>query len=154
MVASSEVNTPSGAHVIHDENGAVFGTQPAYLLPEAVGRHDVVKEIAVHIRLAYDRRNFSLVFFKGFAYPVDIVPVKVDVVHYILFDDARIVDFLAPRRDTVIIAPEEDYFLAVGIGACAHDRRACHVISVFCEERPVGALDGIDQQIRKIDHYR
>ena len=153
VVGARDVEPESRADVVNDENGAVFGAKTAHLLPKAIGGHDVVGKVAVHIGLRDDSRDLPRVFLEDLAQTVDIVPIDVDIVHYVLGEDAGIVDLLRPGRHAVVIALEKDDLFAVGIGSRGHNGKGSDVVSVLCEERPIGACDCINEKLGELDHF-
>ena len=97
MVASGNVKSESRAHVVYYEHSSRVGAFLAQLLPVSVGGQLVVDKVSVHIRLSDDGSNFPAVFFKRLLDLFPVVPVDVDIVHNVFFEDAGAVDFLCPR---------------------------------------------------------
>jgi len=153
VVGARDVKAESRADVVNDEDGAVFGTHFANFLPKALGGHDVIGKIAVHIGLRNDRRDLTRVILEDLTQAVEVVPIDVDIVHYVLGEDAGIVDLLRPGRDAVVVTLEKDDLFAVGIGSRGHNGEGGDVVSVLCEERPIGACDGIDEELGELDHF-
>ena len=152
MVGARDVKSEARADVVNDEHGAVFGAHFSHFLPKTLGGHDVIGKIAVHIGLRNDRRDLTRVFLEDLAQAVKIVPIDVNIVHYVLGEDAGIVDLLRPGRHAVVISLEKDDLFAVGIGSRGHNGEGGDVVSVLCKERPVGTCDGIDEELGKLDH--
>ena len=153
VVGARDIESEARADVINDEDGAVFGAHFSHFLPKASGGHDVIGKVAVHIGLRNDRRDLTRVFLEDLAQAVKIVPIDVDIVHYVLGEDAGIVDLLRPGRHAVVISLEKDDLFAVSIGSRGHNGEGGDVVSVLCKERPVGACNGIDEELGKLDHF-
>ena len=106
----------------------------------------------MHIGLADDCGNFSLVVVKHFLQRLEIVPWHIEVVCYILLQNAGVVRFLRPLADAVVVALEEDDLLAAGMGAGSQNGQCGGIAAVLGKEGPVGRGHGIHQQFRKFHH--
>ncbi len=152
VVAALKVQPEPGPHVVDDQQTSVFVAELADFLPEALGGQLVVHKIAVHIRLADDGGDFTPVAVKELSQGVGVVPVHIEVVHHVLFQNAGVVPFLGPGVHTVVIALKKDDFLPAGVGPGGHNGQSGHVAAVFCEKGPVRAGHGVYQQLGKLDH--
>ena len=52
----------------------------------------------------------------------------------------------------MIEAVKEDYFLFVGVCARGKDSALCCVVAVFCKERPVGCVNGVNKKLCALNH--
>ena len=154
MIRACDIHTKARAHIINDQNRVLFRAELPDLLPEALGGHLIVREVAMHIGLGNYRRDLIFVFLKDPLQSLVVIPVHIDVVADILLQNTRVIDLLGPGRNPVIISLEKYDFLLVGISSRRHDRQSGHIISVFREKRPVSRMNRIHQQFREIDHFR
>ncbi len=151
IVTTFDVDTEARADVVENEDDAVVVAQLAHLLPVSFGRKLVVDESGMEIRRCDECRDLSGILFDEFLKLVGRVPIDVKVVGDVLFGDAGIAQFLHPGRHAVIVALDEDDFLAVSVSTGNHDCKVGRVAAVLCEERPVRHVDGVDHFFREID---
>ena len=151
MVTAGEIKTEACADIVDDEDNAVLCAELTNLLPVTVCGKLVVEEVAVEIGSRDKRSYLALVLGDNSLESRDIVPVDIDIVRNVLFDNAGIVDLLGPGRNTVIEAVDEDYLLAMGVGSCGHDSGSGDIVAVLCEESPVCAVDGVNKQLCELN---
>ena len=151
VIGTFDIDTEARAHVVDNKNYAVFVADFAYFLPVSGGGKFVIAEVAVLIGLGNKARNLSVVLFAQRFELLGMIPFDIEVIAYVLFDYARISEFLRPGRYAVIPAFGKHHFFAARIGAGNHHRKLSNVVAVFGEERPVRHVYRAADFFRKLD---
>ena len=66
VIRAGKVKTEARSYVVHDEDGVGIGAELAHLIPEALGGELIVHEVAVHVGLGDDGRDFAFVAMEKF----------------------------------------------------------------------------------------
>ena len=153
VVRTCKVKTEACTNIINDENHTMVVAELTNFRPLLFSSANIIKEIAVVVRLSNKTRNIAAASIISFLHSVHIKPRNYNVVFNFFRENTGIVNLLRPLEVTVIISFKEHHLLFTCVSTSAHNAECCSVGTVFHKECPVCCGNSVFKKLGALNHF-